>query len=121
MMAAVLRCELHIPEANSLKARRAALRPTIEGLRRSMSVSVAEVDHQDTWQRAALGIAVVARAGEIDRMVDRIVAYLDDRPDLALVSCAVGYVDNEDLHDRMSSPNRYPDPTTHVDAEVPDV
>ena len=63
MRAAALRVELHLPTVQSLKAKRGVLRPVIEGIKRLGSYSVAEVDHQDHWQRATIGVAVVARDG----------------------------------------------------------
>ena len=57
--AAAVRFDLHVPESRSLKAKRAAIRPIVDGLRHRFQVSVAEVDHQDQWQRAAIGVAVV--------------------------------------------------------------
>ena len=55
-----LEIELHIPSAQSLKQRRAALRPITEGIRQRFSLSVAETDHQDLWQRAQVGVAIVS-------------------------------------------------------------
>lgn len=67
-----------MPESRSLKTKRAALRPIIDGLRHRFHLSVAEVDHQDTWQRAAIAVAVVAESDghlrEILDTVDRFVA-----------------------------------------------
>ncbi|MCI0425599.1 MAG: DUF503 domain-containing protein [Actinobacteria bacterium] len=63
MRAAALRVELRLPTARSLKEKRGVLRPVVEGVRRLGSYSVAEIDHQDVWQRAAIGVAVVARDG----------------------------------------------------------
>jgi len=67
-----------VPESRSLKTKRAALRPIIDGLRHQFHLSVAEVDHQDTWQRAAIAVAVVAESDghlrEILDTVDRFVA-----------------------------------------------
>ena len=40
------------PQSRSLKAKRAAIRPIVDGLRHRFRISVAEVDHQDQWQRA---------------------------------------------------------------------
>ncbi len=36
------------------------LRPILEGVRRRFGVAVAEVDHQDRWQRATVGLAAVS-------------------------------------------------------------
>jgi uncharacterized protein YlxP (DUF503 family) len=51
--------DLHVSQSRSLKAKRAAIRPIVDGLRHRFRVSVAEVDHQDQWQRAAIGVAVI--------------------------------------------------------------
>ncbi|MGH8913134.1 MAG: DUF503 domain-containing protein [Acidimicrobiia bacterium] len=78
MRVAALRVELHIPDPQSLKEKRAVLRPIIEGLRRLGSYSVAEVDHHDSWQRAAVGIAIVAPDGEgLARQISRVRGYLE--------------------------------------------
>ena len=60
MHVAVVRIELHIPAARSLKEKRAVVKPVIEGIRHRFSLSVAETDYQDKWQRAEIGVAVVS-------------------------------------------------------------
>lgn len=60
MHAAALRIELYLRECRSLKAKRATIRPIIDGLSRRHRVSVSEVDHQDAWHLATLGVAAVA-------------------------------------------------------------
>ena len=52
--------DLHIPESRSLKAKRAVVKPIVEGLVRRYHVSAAEVDHLDQWQRSVIGVAVVS-------------------------------------------------------------
>ena len=82
MDAAVVRFELHVPASRSLKAKRAAIKPIVEGLRHRFSVSVAEVDHHDTWQRAAIAVAVVAtdhrHVVEVLEEIERFVARAAD-------------------------------------------
>jgi uncharacterized protein len=51
--------ELHIPGSTSLKAKRSVLNRIKERLKNRFNASVSEVDHQDLWQRAAIGVAVV--------------------------------------------------------------
>ena len=51
---AVLRIDLHFPEAGSLKAKRAELNAVKAGLRQRCGLAVAEVAHQDSWQRSTL-------------------------------------------------------------------
>jgi uncharacterized protein YlxP (DUF503 family) len=94
MKAAALRFELHIPQAQSLKEKRAVLRPLIEGLRRQLSVSVAEVDHQDSWQRVGLGVAIVAPdLSRLESMIDRIERYVQGNLEVELCEVAVRYLE----------------------------
>ncbi len=69
MVVASLRIDLVIPGSASLKDKRHAVRSLRDRIRSRFNVSVAEVDHQDLWQRAALGIAVVSGDGQIVREV----------------------------------------------------
>jgi uncharacterized protein YlxP (DUF503 family) len=59
MLVALQRFDLRIPDSRSLKAKRHVVSGLIAALRRRFPVSVAEVDHQDLWQRAAIGVAAV--------------------------------------------------------------
>jgi uncharacterized protein YlxP (DUF503 family) len=72
-----LSVELHLPACRSLKDRRAAVRPIIDGARYRFRISAAEVGYQDKWQRARLGFAVVAgsesQATEVMDNVERFV------------------------------------------------
>lgn len=78
MRVAALRVELHLPTSQSLKEKRAVLRPFIEGIRRLGSYSVAEVDHHDRWQRASVGVAIAAPDGRsLAMQVSRLRRYLD--------------------------------------------
>jgi uncharacterized protein YlxP (DUF503 family) len=52
----LLTLEIHIPDARSLKDKRQVLRSLKDRLRRRFNVAVAELDHQDTWQRSQIGV-----------------------------------------------------------------
>lgn len=58
MFAALIEVELHVPASTSLKGKRGVIRSLIAHLRQDLNCSVAEVDHQDLWQRATLGVAI---------------------------------------------------------------
>ncbi len=60
MFVGIVRIELFLPGSSSLKDKRSVLRSLKERIRVRVHASVAEVDHQDLWQRAALGVAVVS-------------------------------------------------------------
>ena len=73
----VLTCELHFPDAHSLKEKRHHLRSAKAHLQNRVGASVAEVDHHDVWQRSRLAIAVVAREyRELERLLDEVERYL---------------------------------------------
>ena len=55
--------ELFIPESQSLKDKRQVLLSLKDRLREKFNLSVAEVDGQDLWQKAVLGLACVANEG----------------------------------------------------------
>ncbi len=63
MVVGIVRVELHLPGAHSLKDKRQVVRSMKERIRERVHASVAEVEFQELWQRAALGIAVVATDG----------------------------------------------------------
>ena len=75
---------LHVPASHSLKDKRQVVRSLIERLRRQFNVAVAEVEEQDSWQTAVLGLVVVSNeAGHAARQLDRVVEAIDgDRFDI---------------------------------------
>lgn len=52
--------ELHLPDVASLKDKRHVLKGLKQKVRARFEVAVAEVDHQDIWQRATLAVAYVS-------------------------------------------------------------
>jgi uncharacterized protein YlxP (DUF503 family) len=70
MVVGTMRLELHLPASDSLKAKRSVLNRVKERVRSGFNASVAEVDYQDLWQRAALGVAIVGSApGALDNVL----------------------------------------------------
>ena len=62
MFIGVGRFELFIPASGSLKDKRHVLRSVKQLVSNKFNVSIAEVEFQDLWQRAALGVACVAES-----------------------------------------------------------
>lgn len=60
MVVGVCRLKLHLPGNGSLKQKRARLRPLLNRLHKEFNLSAAEVDLQDVWQSALVGLAVVS-------------------------------------------------------------
>lgn len=57
---ALLVIDLHFPEAGSLKSKRRELSSIKAQLHTRLGAAVAEVDHQDLWQRARLTAALTS-------------------------------------------------------------
>lgn len=73
MFVGIVRIELHIPGVSSLKGKRAVVRSLKERIRQRVHAAVAEVDHQDLWQRAAIGVAVVSgESRQVSEMIQSV-------------------------------------------------
>lgn len=81
-----MRVDLHLGESRSLKAKRAALKPIIEGARRRFGVAIAEVDHADTWQRSSIGVAVVSNSPHhATEVIDEVERFIWSMPDIQVL------------------------------------
>jgi uncharacterized protein YlxP (DUF503 family) len=86
MFVVVVRCELHLPAAASLKAKRAVLNRLKDRLRDAAPAAVAEVDHADLWQRTALGLAVISgEAGHADKLMQLLRGVVDREHEAVLL------------------------------------
>jgi uncharacterized protein YlxP (DUF503 family) len=63
MVIALLSVDVFLPYAQSLKDKRMVLRRIKDRLQK-LNVAVAEVEHQDLWQRAQLGIVAISTTQE---------------------------------------------------------
>lgn len=94
MHVAALRLELRIRDARSLKDKRRVIKTLSSHLARTFNVSVAEVDHQDLWNRATLGVAVVApQASQLDRILHSVERHMRERTDAELIGVSVSYLE----------------------------
>jgi uncharacterized protein YlxP (DUF503 family) len=92
--AAALRLELRIPAARSLKEKRRILKALSATLSNSFPVAVSEVGFQDQWQRATLGVALVAaQAGQLERVIHALTRVLREHPDVELLEMGVSYLE----------------------------
>ena len=64
MTVALLSLELFLPMSQSLKDKRMVLRRLKDRLG-ALNVAVAEVAHQEVWQRAGLGVVTVASSDSV--------------------------------------------------------
>jgi uncharacterized protein YlxP (DUF503 family) len=77
---ALLLVHLHFPDAESRKAKRKDLSSVKAQLQGRMGVAVAEVGHQDLWQRATLAAALTGGSLRVlESATDRVERFLLDR------------------------------------------
>jgi uncharacterized protein YlxP (DUF503 family) len=72
------RLQLFLGDSHSLKDKRQVLNSLKERIHHRFNVSVAEVDDNELWQRAALGIAVVSSASRhANEVLSKIVRFVE--------------------------------------------
>ena len=92
----MLTYELHLPHAHSLKEKRAVITPILEGARRRHRVAAAEVDHQDTWQRAALAFATVSGEERMAKAVlDEVDRFVWSFPEVDVIDQRVRWLEDD--------------------------
>ncbi len=88
-----MRIDLHVPMSHSLKEKRAAIKPILEGARRRFGVAAAEVAFQDKWQRAALGFAAVgSTVGQTGAVLDSVERFVWSFPEVEVLDIEPSWV-----------------------------
>ena len=93
---AVLVIDLHFPEAASLKGKRKELSSIKAQLHGRLGAAVAEIDHQDPWQRSTLTAALTGGSlATLASAADKVERWLDARwPDGVRVQRIVASVED---------------------------
>lgn len=95
MHAAALRVDLRLPAVRSLKEKRSRIKALIADVERTFKVAVSEVDHQELWQRATLGVALVApTAGRLEQLVHRVERYFEGVRHVEVLHVGVAYLED---------------------------
>jgi uncharacterized protein YlxP (DUF503 family) len=78
--------EFSLPESGSLKAKRSILKSLLTRLRNTFNVAAAEVDHQDVWQSAVIGIVTVTNSTvHANQMLSNVINWIEDNYPEALI------------------------------------
>jgi len=79
--------ELRLPGNGSLKGKRSVIKSIVTRVGREFNVSIAEVDAQNIWQRAVLGVACVSSSADYAHgQLERVVQWIEiNRPDIELL------------------------------------
>ena len=82
----VARAELSLPGARGLKDKRRLVRSLVERAQHRFRVSAAEVDHHDTWRRAAVGFACVSTSTQhAHEILSEIANFVEHQHDVVLM------------------------------------
>ncbi len=78
MVVGVCTIEMQVPDSASLKRKRQVLRSVIARVHNAFNVSISEVDQQDSWQLATLGVACVSSdAAYVQGLMERVVQHIE--------------------------------------------
>jgi len=98
MMAMILgtaQLSIQIPEAHSLKDRRRVVRSIVQRVRARFDVAIAEVDDEQFWQSAKIGIVAVANSSRhVDEVIQQVISFVEQN----LQSGFLADVQTEILH-----------------------
>lgn len=87
MDAGICQIKLHLPGNQSLKGKRRIIKSIISRLHNQYNISIAEVDDQELWQLATLGIACVSNHSQhIDEILSKVVNFIvHNYPELEII------------------------------------
>jgi len=91
MKVGVSQITLHLPGCHSLKDKRQVVKSVMARVRQQFEVAIAEVDEQDRWQIAVLGVSCVSNSSQhIDEILERVRRYIEEtRPDIIVTNVEV--------------------------------
>jgi uncharacterized protein YlxP (DUF503 family) len=91
MNVGVCRIKLRLPENLSLKGKRRVLKSITTRVKNRFNVSVAEVDSNDLWQLATLGISCVSNSSrQTDEVLSKVVDFVTEgRFEVEILDCEV--------------------------------
>ena len=86
MLIGVCQVELLIPASDSLKAKRFVIQSIKTRIKNKFNVSIAEVDHNEKWQRTVLGLAIVTNERKfIDKTFNQILNLIDNEANVEMI------------------------------------
>ena len=78
MFVGISRIDIYLPENHSLKDKRQATRRIVEKTRSKFSISIAEVERTNLWQRATVGFSVVgATADQVQKIIETVQEFIE--------------------------------------------
>jgi uncharacterized protein YlxP (DUF503 family) len=83
----VCKLKIHIPGSRSLKDKRSVVKSLVMRLQKQFNISIAEVDDQDLWQIATIGLACVSNhTNHVDKVISAAISLIErDFPTIEIV------------------------------------
>lgn len=86
MTIGLCRLTLFIPDSGSLKHKRHVLKSVTTRVRNKFNVSVSELDSQDLWQKAELGVVMVSNDTRfVNQVLSKVVDLIEQESRVELV------------------------------------
>jgi uncharacterized protein YlxP (DUF503 family) len=84
MYVGICHITLRIPENHSLKGKRQVVKSIVARLQNRYNVSVAEVDANDAWQIAGIGVCCVSNSADyVSQLLESVIDHIESsRPDV---------------------------------------
>lgn len=93
MIIGVLELDLDIPAAYSLKDKRVVLNRIRDRVRQKFNVAIAEVDNQDIWNHATLGVVTLSnQQRHANQMLSNVVAFVETIGDCVLADVTMEFI-----------------------------
>ena len=90
MVVGLASIDIHIPESGSLKSKRHFLKGIKDRVKNKFNVSIAEVGHNDLWQRTTIGISVVANDKKFaNRVLSQVVEYINKENEIQILDYSI--------------------------------
>lgn len=87
MVVGSMEIQLRLEGCHSLKDKRQVLRSLLERVRHDFNVAIAEVDDQDLWGNATIGVSCVSNdAHHAESILQHVADSFDARPELSVES-----------------------------------
>lgn len=91
-----LEFDLRLPGLESRKAKRAVIKPIIEGAYRRYRVASSEVGDHDEWQRASLGFAAVGpEYSQVADILDEVERFVWSFPEVEVLHVIRSWIDRD--------------------------
>ena len=86
--------ELYLPGSSSLKDKRKVLRSLKDRLAGRFNLSIAEIDHQELWQRSLLGMVLISSdRGVLQRSLQGVQAEIERLVPGEIIDFSVDYLE----------------------------